>query len=89
MQIGRVIGTVVATLKDEWLVGYKLLVVETIESGAGESGGKRLVAVDILGAGAGDIVLFAVGSAARVGLPAAAPVDAAIVGLVDTVDVLP
>jgi ethanolamine utilization protein EutN len=87
MQLGRVIGTVVATRKDDSLVGYKLLVVEMLEAGTDKAGGRRLVAVDTLGAGERDIVLFAVGGAARIKLPAPTPVDAAIVGIVDSVDV--
>lgn len=86
MQLARVIGTVVATRKDDALVGYKLLVLEPLDTAPGSVIG-RLVAVDTLGAGASDVVLYVSGSAARVKLPAPAPVDATIVGIVDSVDV--
>ena len=46
-----------------------------------------LVAIDILGAGIGETVLIARGGAARINLPAAAPVDARVIGIVDTMDV--
>jgi ethanolamine utilization protein EutN len=82
MQLGTVIGTVVSTRKEEALIGFKLLVVEPHESKGG-----RIVAVDTLGAGNGDTVLYVVGGAARVLLKQGTPVDTAIVGIVDTVDV--
>ncbi|NLH81605.1 MAG: EutN/CcmL family microcompartment protein [Phyllobacteriaceae bacterium] len=82
MQLAQVIGTVVATRKQETLIGFKLLVLEV------EAEAKlRLVAVDRLGAGVGDTVLYVTGGAARVDLPPHTPVDAAIVGIVDSVDV--
>jgi ethanolamine utilization protein EutN len=87
MQLAKVIGTVVATRKEEALVGFKLLVLEVEDPGSSSPHGERLVAVDTLGAGVTDTVLFVRGGAARINLPAPAPVDAAIVGIVDTVDV--
>lgn len=86
MLLANVIGRVVATRKEESLVGYTLLVLEVLDPGRGARG-ERLVAVDTLGAGAGDTVLVVRGGAARLGLPSPAPVDAAVVGIVDTVDV--
>lgn len=81
MIIGKVIGSVVSTDKDAKLVGFKFMIVETL---AETSNTKRLVAVDDIGAGVGDTVLVATGSAARYGCAAsAAPVDAAIVGIID------
>lgn len=81
MIIGKVIGSVVSTRKNENLVGSKFMVVEPLE-GMGDS--KKIVAVDNVGAGIGEIVLVATGSAARVGCSMAqSPVDAAIVGIVD------
>ncbi|WP_128293659.1 EutN/CcmL family microcompartment protein [Afifella aestuarii] len=80
MQLATVIGTVVATRKDDALVGYKLLVLET-------SDGSRIVAIDLVGAGGSDTVLYVTGGAARVKLDKPSPVDAAVVGIVDTVDV--
>ncbi len=80
MIIGKVIGSVVATRKNESLVGSKFLVVQPLQGMASGS----LVAVDNVGAGIGEVVLVAIGSAARVDCKIErAPVDAAIVGIVD------
>jgi ethanolamine utilization protein EutN len=86
MILGRVVGTVVATRKDEKLVGAKLLVVRTTDpNGKPEAG--YVVAVDTVDAGFNDRVLVVSGSSARMasGLKDT-PVDAAIVGVVDTVE---
>ncbi len=81
MIIGKVIGTLVSTRKNTNLVGSKFMVVETLPVMGGKN---RLVAVDNVGAGVGETVLIATGSAARVGTGMEnAPVDAAIVGIVD------
>lgn len=94
MKIGKVIGNVVATRKDERLVGHKLLIVremipddsgklETVGGVAGTS-----VVVDLVGAGAGEMVIFCSGSTARASAGNdRAPIDGAIVGIIDTVDV--
>jgi ethanolamine utilization protein EutN len=87
MQLATVIGTVVATRKEDSLIGYKLLVLEVQDPGSKSPGGERLVAIDMLGAGVTETVLFVRGGAARVHLPAPVPVDATVVGIVDTVDV--
>jgi len=88
MRIARVVGTVVATKKNRQLDGAKLLLVEplTLE---GEPAGGTLMAVDRLGAGVGERVLVVIeGKAAGHALGRKeAPVDAAIVGIIDTVDV--
>lgn len=82
MIIGTVVGSVVSTRKNENLVGNKFLIVEPLKS-MGASG-SRLVAVDNVGAGIGEVVLVAQGSAARIGCgKEGQPVDAAIVGIVD------
>ena len=79
--VGKVVGSVVATRKNEGLLGSKFMIVEPFEN---MSNAGRIVAVDNVGAGIGEIVLVAQGSAARVGCGmASAPVDAAIVGIVD------
>ncbi|MCC6163899.1 MAG: EutN/CcmL family microcompartment protein [Acidobacteria bacterium] len=85
MILGRVVGTVVATRKDERLLSTKLLVVRPV-SPDGQFEGGALVAVDTVDAGAGETVLVVSGSSARMadGL-GQAPVDAAIVGIVDSV----
>jgi len=86
MILARVVGNVVATRKDERLLGAKLLVVRAIDpSGKDEAG--YVVAVDTVDAGHHDRVLVVSGSSARMasGLKDC-PVDAAIVGVVDTVE---
>ena len=81
MVIGKIVGSVVATRKNEKLIGSKFMIVETM---AATGDKKRLVAVDNVGAGIGEVVLVATGSAARVGCDQAnAPIDAAIVGIID------
>jgi ethanolamine utilization protein EutN len=87
MILAKVIGTVVATRKDERLVSTKLLVARPIDP-SGKSEGNSLVAVDTVEAGVGETVLIVSGSSARMasGLKDC-PVDAAIVGVVDQVDV--
>ncbi len=84
MIIGKVVGHVVSTRKNENLIGQKLLVVEPHESLKGNMGSSRFIAIDNVGAGIGETVLVATGSAARVGCDLKnAPVDAAIVGIID------
>ena len=81
MLVGRVVGSVVATRKNENLIGNKFMIIEPMESMADK---KRIVAIDNVGAGIGEIVLVAEGSAARIGCDMPdAPVDAAIVGIID------
>ncbi len=81
MIIGKVVGSIIATRKNERLIGQKLLVIRPLENM--EKTGE-FVAIDNVGAGIGETVLVATGSAARVGCDLAdAPVDAAIVGIVD------
>ncbi|MDR1292158.1 MAG: EutN/CcmL family microcompartment protein [Clostridiales Family XIII bacterium] len=86
MYLGKVTGTVVSTSKQEGLVGCKLLVVERLTpelKGTDETA----IAVDTVGAGVGVIVIVATGSSARqVAAKERAPVDAAIVGIVDEVE---
>ncbi len=86
MYLGKVIGTVVATQKDENLVGIRLLVVQPMDD-QGKPNGEPHVATDTLGAGRGEQV-FLVGSREAVeALPDVyGPVDAAIVGIVDQVN---
>jgi carbon dioxide concentrating mechanism protein CcmL len=84
MKMGRIVGSVVATRKDASLVGAKLLVVENLSPDLKPEGG-YVVAVDAVGAGAGEIVLYAAGSSARQ-TPATKdrPVDAVIMAIVDS-----
>jgi microcompartment protein CcmK/EutM len=87
MIIGRILGTVVATRKDERLQGAKLLLVRPITL-QGEDENNYLVAVDTVGAGFREKVLVVSGSSARLaeGMKDR-PVDAAIIGIIDTVEV--
>ncbi|RMG54509.1 MAG: hypothetical protein D6723_04875, partial [Acidobacteria bacterium] len=87
MILARILGTVVATRKDERLQGKKLLVVRPVTvEGEEESG--YLVAVDTVGAGFRETVLVVQGSSARMATGCKdRPIDAAIVGIVDTVQV--
>ena len=82
MKLGRVIGSVVATRKDGSLEGAKLLVVENLTLDLKPEGG-YVVAVDAVGSGAGETVLYASGSSARQ-TPATKdrPVDAVIMAIV-------
>lgn len=87
MKIGRVIGSVWATKKDEKLNGQKLLIIKILEDEKLEQSG-FIVAADIVGAGVGDMVLLVNGSAARYAIGNhQTPVDTAIVGIVDTIEV--
>ena len=87
MILAKVVGTVVATHKDDRLISSKLLLAQPIDP-AGKAHGYHLVAVDTVDAGFGETVLIVSGSSARMaaGLKDV-PVDAAIVGIVDTVTV--
>jgi ethanolamine utilization protein EutN len=83
MQLARVIGEVVATIKDANLIGSKLLVLQPIAP-SGEPAGRTLVALDSVGAGIGEHVFFVRGrEAAFPFYPAEPPADASIVGIVD------
>ncbi|HEX5473556.1 MAG TPA: EutN/CcmL family microcompartment protein [Vicinamibacterales bacterium] len=83
MQLARVLGEVVSTIKDPSLHGTKLLVLQPIAA-SGEPSGRTLIALDSVGAGAGEHVFFVRGrEAAFPFYPAEPPTDAAIVGIVD------
>ena len=87
MQLARVIGDVVATVKDANLSGLKLLVLQPL-SPDGDPTGRTLVAVDSVGAGVGEHVFFVRGrEAAFPFYPAEPPTDAAVIGIVDRWDV--
>jgi ethanolamine utilization protein EutN len=90
MQIGRVIGTVVATQKQHKLAGAKLLLVQPLTL-AGDPRGVPILTIDSVGAGVGERVLIVIeGRAAGDALRRkAAPVDAAIIGIIDTVTLTP
>ena len=87
MRIGRVIGTVVATRKDEKLVGSKLMVTQPLDLDLRPKG-DPLIAVDTVGAGIGELVAFTIGTASRIAARKMdAPIDAAIVGIIDEIDI--
>lgn len=87
MQIGRVVGNVWATRKDEKLNGQKFLIVKILISKDKEKEG-LFVAADNVGAGIGDTVLITNGSAARQSIGnKEIPIDATIVGIVDSIDI--
>ena len=85
MQLARVLGTVVATVKSEALEGRKLLVIQPLD-GAMNNKGQPMVAIDSVGAGEGDVVFWCRGREASFPfLPAQVPSDCTIVGIVDSV----
>lgn len=86
MYLGKVIGTVVSTSKDKNLTGSKLLVVQKLSDKLLPVG-ETEIAVDSVGAGAGEVVIVSKGSSARyVFNKKDSPIDASIVGIVDTVE---
>lgn len=94
MFLAKVEGSIVATKKDSGMTGRKLLLlrpmlVDEKDPAKFRSGANTIVAVDSVGAGEGELVLFCQGSSARLapGLKEC-PVDAVVIGIVDTVDVL-
>ena len=86
MQVARVLGEVVSTVKDSNLTGLKMLVLQPL-SASGEASGKTLIALDSVGAGVGERVFFVRGrEAAFPFYPVEPPTDASIVGIVDHMD---
>ena len=82
MIVGKVVGSVVSTRKSEKLIGQKFMIVEPVHHMKSEL--SQIVAIDMIGAGIGEYVLVAQGSAARIGCgEETAPIDAAIVGIID------
>lgn len=82
MLMGKVVGNVVSTRKNEEIVGSKILEVRLMENG--KETDRYLIAIDSVGAGIGEVVLITTGSGARLALPNPhTPVDAVVVGIVD------
>lgn len=82
MLVGKVVGSVVSTRKSEKLVGNKFMIVELAPHMSSSEG--QIIAIDNIGAGIGEVVLVATGSAARIGSDMQdSPIDAAIVGIID------
>lgn len=87
MQLGKVVGTVVSTRKDEKLEGLKLQIVKFINLD-GSFTGSLVIAVDSVGAGIGEVVLVAAGSSARqTDVTKDKPVDTVIMAIVDILEV--
>lgn len=87
MLIAKVVGTTVSTIKDEKLVGRKLLVLRPTDE-CGNPSGKPYVAVDTVDAGVGDLVLTCSGSSARqTTITKDTPVDAVIMSVIDSLEV--
>ena len=87
MLLAKIVGTVVATRKDPRLVSNKLMVVRGVDP-RGKAEGNYLVAIDTVDAGVGETVLLVSGSSARMasGLKDC-PVDAALVGIIDAIEI--
>ncbi|SJZ37774.1 ethanolamine utilization protein EutN [Pilibacter termitis] len=85
MILGRVIGNIWSTRKNERLTGLKFMVVERLDHQE-NSTQDTFIAADNVGAGVGDTVIVVTGSAARVALEQEIPVDSTIVGIVDSVE---
>jgi microcompartment protein CcmK/EutM len=91
MYIAKIVGTVVSTRKNDNLTGKKILIVQPI-SVKFEPEGKCEVAIDSVGAGVGEIVIVATGSSARRAFissdsPEEAPIDRAIIAIIDSIEV--
>jgi len=86
MTLGKVVGTIIATRKDEKLVGSKLMIVQSVDV-KGNLQNPYTVAVDAVGAGIGEFVLVATGSSARyTNITKNKPVDAVIMAIVDVIE---
>jgi microcompartment protein CcmK/EutM len=87
MDLGRIVGTVVCTIKDPLLDGIRLLLVEPINQSL-EVTGRPFVAADAVGAGYGQIVYYETAREAPFAFKSQPPVDAAIIGIVDRLDLV-
>jgi ethanolamine utilization protein EutN len=85
VRLATVLGQVVSTVKEPGLGRFTLLLVRDTDDGATDEDGPSYVAVDLVGAGVGEVVLVASGGAARVAAGADAPTDRAVVAIADTV----
>ena len=87
MLLGRIIGNVVCTMKDPALIGQKLLIVQPLDR-QGRDKGRPVIALDAVGAGAGETIYWCRGKEASFPfLPANLPTEATIVGIVDSVNI--
>jgi ethanolamine utilization protein EutN len=86
MLLGRIIGNVVCTMKDPVLNGHKLLIVQPLDR-KGRDKGRPIIALDAVGAGAGETIYWCRGREASFPfLPAELPTEATIVGIVDSLN---
>lgn len=86
MNVGKVVGTVVASRKDPKLEGLRLLVIQQTDLAGGAKGG-QVVAVDSVGAGVGEVVLYCSGSSARqTDATQNKPVDTVVMAIVDEIE---
>jgi ethanolamine utilization protein EutN len=86
MRLARVVGNLVATVKDSALAGKKILILKHVNE-QGEASGRAFIALDSIGAGAGEMVYYVKGKEASFPfLPDEVPSDATIVGIVDSWD---
>jgi microcompartment protein CcmK/EutM len=87
MLLGRIIGNVVCTMKDPALIGQKLLIVQPLDR-KGRDKGRPVIALDAVGAGAGETIYWCRGREASFPFfPANLPTEATIVGIVDSVNI--
>ncbi len=87
MNLGKVVGTIVASQKDDKLTGTKLQIVRQLELDGSETGA-FVIAIDAVGAGEGEVVLYASGSSARqTAVTKDRPADAVIMAIVDSIEV--
>lgn len=85
MKLAKVTGTVTATRKDEKLIGCKLMLIQPITPDE-KKDGSVLIAVDTVGCGVNDIVMFVTGTASRLAARKPdSPLDVSVVGIVDTI----
>jgi ethanolamine utilization protein EutN len=88
MIIGKVIGNVVSSAKAEKLQGKKLLIVQPLDLISIQPDGKPVIAIDTVGSGRGEVVMVVSGSSARQTVVTnGTPVDAAIIGIIDQVEI--
>lgn len=87
MHIGKIIGNVVATRKDETLTGSKLMITQPLDIDL-RPNGDPVIMVDTVGAGIGEVIMYTTGTASRnAAQKPNAAIDAAIIGIIDYVDV--
>ena len=87
MLLGRIIGNVICTMKDPALIGQKLLIVQPLDR-KGRDKGRPVIALDAVGAGAGETIYWCRGKEASFPfLPVDVPTEATIVGIVDTINI--